>query len=55
MEMTHAERLILIMFSEIYEHLWIHGRKCIDSTFVRSAIESNQTYPVAMSPHFWAK
>jgi uncharacterized protein len=43
-EMTHAERLILIMLSEIYEHLGINGRDCIDATFVRSAIETDQTW-----------
>jgi uncharacterized protein YfbU (UPF0304 family) len=44
MEMTHAERLILVMLSEVYEHLGIGGRDYIDAKFVRSAIETNQTW-----------
>lgn len=42
--MMDAQRLILIMLSEIYEHLGIHGRDCIDATFVRAAIGTNQTW-----------
>ena len=44
MEMTPAEKLILIILSEIYEHLGIKGRDGIDTTFVRSMIERNQTW-----------
>jgi hypothetical protein len=35
LEMTHAEKFMLIMLSEIYGHLGIDGRECIDATFVR--------------------
>jgi uncharacterized protein YfbU (UPF0304 family) len=47
MEMTHAERLILIMLSEIYEHLGIKSRAGIDATFVRAQIERNQTWALS--------
>ena len=47
MEMTPAEKLILIILSEIYEHLGIKGRDGIDTTFVRSMIERNQTWALS--------
>jgi uncharacterized protein YfbU (UPF0304 family) len=47
MEMTPAEKLTLIMLSEIYEHLGIKGRDGIDATFVRSMIERNQTWALS--------
>jgi hypothetical protein len=47
MEMTHAEKLILIMLSEIYEHLGIGGADHINARFVRSAIDSNQTWALS--------
>ena len=45
--MTHAEKLILIMLSEIYEHLGIGGADHINARFVRSAIDSNQTWALS--------
>ena len=52
--MTHAEKLILIMLSEIYEHLGIGGADHINARFVRSAIDSNQTWALSRNiPSFF--
>jgi len=45
MELSNGEKLILIMLSEIYEHLKINGE--IDPQFVRSAIFREQTWSLA--------
>lgn len=45
MELSSGEKLILVMLSEIYEHLKIEGE--IDPQFVRSAIFSEQTWSLA--------
>ena len=45
MELSSGEKLILIMLSEIYEHLKIKGD--IDPQFVREAIFSENTWGIA--------
>ncbi len=45
MELSDGEKLILIMLSEIYEHLKIEGE--IDPQFVQSAIFREQTWALA--------
>jgi uncharacterized protein YfbU (UPF0304 family) len=45
MELSNGEKLILIMLSEIYEHLKIKGE--IDPQFVREAIFSENTWGLA--------
>src|SRR5947208_12016254 len=45
MELSNGEKLILIMLSEIYEHLKIEGE--IDPQFVREAIFSENTWGLA--------
>ena|SRR5260221_10633672 len=44
MKLTNAEKLILIMLSEIYEKLGIGSDTEIDPKFVKSAIFSNNTW-----------
>jgi uncharacterized protein YfbU (UPF0304 family) len=45
MELSNGEKLILLMLSEIYEHLKIEGD--IDPKFVRAAILREQTWSLA--------
>src|SRR5947199_5895682 len=45
MELSNGEKLILVMLSEIYEHLKIKGE--IDPKFVRKSIFSEQTWSLA--------
>jgi uncharacterized protein YfbU (UPF0304 family) len=44
MKLTNPEKLILLMLSEIYEHLDVKGDSGIDPAFVKEAIHSRNTW-----------
>lgn len=44
MKLTNPEKLILLMLSEIYEHLDVKGDSGIDPAFVKEAIYSRNTW-----------
>lgn len=46
MEMTDAQRLIIFMLAEIYEHLGLEG---VDPNLIREAIHSDNTWGISMA------
>lgn len=46
MQLTNAEKLILVMLSEVYEKLGIKGESGVDPRFIQSAIYSGHTWGV---------